>query len=119
MKSLQQYITDLENNGAGVIQESIVGKGYAISQNRAHGASKNKLQSIASKIQSEARKGISEDDPEKRQQIVFTLFIELGNALKVLAEMSRNTINVSTAGVLDQESIKKALEPITRKATRR
>jgi hypothetical protein len=43
---------------------------------------------------------------------LFSLLIEFANALKVQADMSRNEINVGTAGVLDTKDIGKVLQKI-------
>jgi hypothetical protein len=101
---------DYLHNSIEPISESLVGKGFAIGQSRAHASNKSKLQSVLSRIQSNAKKGQSEDDENERFELLFTLFFDLAAAMKIAAELSTNTINVSTAGVLDTESIKKELE---------
>lgn len=101
------------------ISESIVGKGFAIAQSRAHTTNKTKLQSVLSRIQSNAKKGQSEDDESERFELLFTLFFDLAAAMKIASEMSTNSINVSTAGVLDTESVKKELERAFPKKFRR
>lgn len=102
MLGLKEFIDSDRTN----LSESIVGKGYAIAQNRQHASNRSKLLSVASRLKSLAEKGRNEDDQIKQQQILFALFQELANALKVQAEMARNEINVSTAGVLDVVSSK-------------
>lgn len=67
---------------------------------------------ISNRIQTLAKNGITEDDPEKRLDILFSLFLEISNALKVQVEMSRLEINVSTASVLDARDIRKELEAV-------
>lgn len=105
--SLKEYIQEAEKE---TITESIVGKGYAIAQNRHHTSNRSKLLSRISRIQSLARKGISEDEPVKKQDILFSLLLEFSEAFKIQAEMSRNEINVATAGILDMDNIKKLLK---------
>lgn len=92
------------------LQESFLGKSYALIQNKQHSSNRTKLLSVISRIQSLAKKGISENDQEKRSEILFSLFLELASALKVQAEMSRNEVNVSTAGVLDTKDLSKELQ---------
>lgn len=103
---LKDYIERTESE----LNESLVGKAFAVGQHRAHASNKTKLQSVLSRIQSTAKKGLGEEDLEKQLELVFTLFYDLSLALRINAEMSTNSINVSTAGVLDTESIKKELE---------
>lgn len=96
--SLKDYI----QNDSEPISESLVGKGFAISQQRKHAANKTKLLSVVSRIQNLAKKGASEPDPEKQAKLVFQLFFELGNAMKIYAEMSENLVNVGVASHLDR-----------------
>lgn len=103
MKSLKEYLEHPSVN------ESFLGKGYAVIQNRQHGANRNKLSSINSKIQSLTQRGKSEDDSQKQAVIVFEILSEVAKALAVLAEMGRNEVNVSTAGVLDSQNLRKEL----------
>lgn len=105
--SLKDYIQDKEDNP---ISESIISKGFAIAQQRKHAANAAKLQAIASRIQSNARKGMTEDDPEKRSELLFTLFADLASALKITSQMSTNSINVSTVNALFAESVRKELQ---------
>ena len=94
------------------LNESWVGKGFAITQNRAHISQKTKLFSVINKIQNLAKNGMTEDDHEKGSDLLFSLFLELGYALKIQAEMSRHEINVGTAGVLDMKDIGKELQRV-------
>lgn len=97
------------------ISESLIGKTYAIAQNRSHVTNKTKFQSALTRIQSTAKKGLSEEDDVKRIDMLFTMFFDLAAALKVASDMSTNSINVSTAGVLDTESIKRELQRVFQK----
>lgn len=106
-QSLKEYI---QTSKQPLNESSLIGKGFALGQNRAHAGNKNKFQSVLSRIQSNARKGLTEEDSEKRFDLIFTLFFDLAAALKIASEMSTNSINVSTAGVLDTESIKAELK---------
>ena len=100
------------------ISESLLGKTYAIAANRSHATNKSKFQSALTRIQSIAKKGLSEEDEVKRTDTIFTLFFDLAAALKIASEMSTNSINVSTAGVLDTESIKRELQRVFQKNRR-
>ena len=115
-RSLKEFIADSTEDQ---LSESIVGKGFAIGQQRKHASNVTKLQSVISRIHSTAQRGISEDDQHKREAIIFSLFGELGNALKIIAEMSKNSINVSTIGVLDTESVRNELRRISRNQLKR
>jgi hypothetical protein len=107
---MRSTFKDYLHNSKEPITESIVGKGFAIGQQRAHASNKTKLLSVLSRIQSNAKKGQSEDDDNERFELLFTLFFDLATALKIAADLSSNSINVSTVGVLDTESVKKELE---------
>ena len=91
------------------LRESLIGKGFAISQNRQHAANKTKLLSVLSQIQNDCRQGVREVDPNKKLDMLFQVGFEFAGALKVFAEMSMNTNNIGTTAVLDAESIKAAL----------
>jgi len=106
---MRSTFKDYLHNSKEPITESIIGKGFAIGQSRAHASNKTKLQSVLSRIQSNAKKGQSEDDENEKFELLFTLFFDLAAAMKIAAEMSTNSINVSTMGVLDTESVKKEL----------
>jgi vacuolar-type H+-ATPase subunit I/STV1 len=111
LNSLKEYLK-IEGERES-ISESIISKGYAIAQHRAHSSNKNKLNSLLSRIQSNAKKGQTEDNSEERFELLFTLFIDLANAMKVSSEMQANAINVSTAGVLFAENVQRELKKIT------
>lgn len=91
------------------LSESLVGKGFAIGQNRQHAANKTKLLSALSQIQNDCRQGVREDDQNKKIDLIFQVAFEFAGALKVFAEMSTSTNNISTTGVLDAENIQKAV----------
>lgn len=99
------------------LSESLVGKGFAIGQNRQHAANKTKLLSALTKIQNDCRQAVHEDDQNKKIDLLFHVAFDFAGALKILAEMSANTNNVSTTGVLDQENLKKELDPLIKKLT--
>lgn len=46
---------------------------------------------------------------------MFQIAFEFAGALKIFAEMSTNINNISTTSVLDQESLKKELDPLIKK----
>lgn len=106
---MRSTFKDYLHNSKEPIIESIVGKGFAIGQSRAHASNKTKLQSVISRIQTNAKKGQSEDDENERFELLFTLFFDLAAAMKIAAEMSTNSINVSAIGVLDSNDIKNAV----------
>ena len=104
-RSLKDYIQ--ESNEP--ISESLVGKGVAIANNRQHAANKSKLSSQLNLIQNDCRQGVQEADPNKKIEILFQIAYEFAGALKIFAEMSSNTNNVSTTGVLDTANIQKEI----------
>jgi hypothetical protein len=118
MKTLRQHIEDREpisRISDQELRESFVGKGFAISQNRQHASNKTKLFSTISKIQNDCRQGVSESDESKKIDLLFQIGFEFAAALKLYAEMSTNTNNISTTAVLDTENIQKSIEMIVSK----
>lgn len=107
---MRSTFKDYLHNSKEPITESIVGKGFAIGQSRAHASNKTKLQSVLSRIQSNAKRGQSEDDESERFELLFTLIFDLAAAMKIATEMSTNSINVSTMGVLDTKDLSKELQ---------
>ncbi len=97
------------------LSESLVGKGVAISNNRQHAANKTKLLSTLSQIQSNCRHGVHEEDLGKKIDLIFQIAFEFAGAFKIFAEMSTNINNISTTSVLDQESLKKELDPLIKR----
>lgn len=113
MKTVRQIIEDREpisRISDQELRESFVGKGFAISQNRQHAANKTKLLSAITKIQGDCRQGVHEDDQQKKIDLLFQVAYEFAGTLKIFAEMSANTNNVCTTGVLDTENIQKIIE---------
>ena len=113
MKTVRQIIEDREPISRISDQElceSFVGKGFAISQNRQHASYKTKLFSTISKIQNDCRQGVSEGDESKKIDLLFQIGFEFAAALKLFAEMSTNTNNISTTAVLDAENIQKVID---------
>jgi hypothetical protein len=90
--------------------ESLVGKGFAIGQNRQHAANKTKLLSILTQIQNDCRQGVRENEQNKKIDLIFQVAFEFASAMKTFAEMSTSTNNISTTAVLDTENIQKAIE---------
>jgi hypothetical protein len=109
-KSFAEHISD--NRPESKIDESLVGKGFAIGQNRQHAANKTKLLSALSQIQNDCRQGVREDDQNKKIDLIFQVAFEFAGAMKIYAEMSASTNNISTTGVLDAENIQKTIEKI-------
>ena len=118
MKTISQ-IKEERNLLTGIsdqeLSESLVGKGVAISNNRQHAANKTKLFSLISQIQNRCRQGVNEDDQAEKINLQFQIAFDLASALKIFAEMSTNTNNISTTADLDQENFKKELSPIIKK----
>lgn len=118
MKTFREVIS-ADSSDAEQISESLVGKGFAVAQNRQHGSQKNKALSKLGTIQSDCRRAANEEDDQKRNELLFKILFDLATTLKIFAEMSSKNNNVSTAGVLDQENIKKILAPIIKRFGRR
>lgn len=104
MKTFRQTLKEEQ------LDESPIGKGFAIAQNRQHKTHKERLVSKLNLIQNECRQAVQYEDPEKRSDALFKVFFEFAAALRLFAEMSSNINSISTIGVLDSESIKKELE---------
>jgi len=109
---MRSTFKDYLHNSKDMLSESLIGKGFAIGQSRAHATNKSKLQSLLNRVQSTAKKGFSEEDENGRFELLFTLFFDIAAALKIASEMSTNCINVSTAGVLDTENIQRTFERV-------
>jgi hypothetical protein len=106
LKEERNPLTRISDNE---LSESLVGKGFAIGQNRQHAANKTKLLSALTKIQNDCRQGVHEDD-QKKIDTLFHIAFDFAGALRIFAEMSANTNNVSTTGVLDAENIQRTIE---------
>ncbi len=92
-----------------------MGKVAAIAANRQHAAHKTKLIGNLSQIQNDCRRAVLEDNETKRNDLLFQLLFDFATALKSFAEMSGNINNISTAAVLDYESVKKDVQIILSK----
>jgi hypothetical protein len=101
------------------LSESLVGKGFAIGQNRQHAANKTKLLSGLTQIQNDCRQGVREDDQNKKIDLIFQVAFEFAGAMKIFAEMSTSTNNISTTGVLDAENIQKTIANALQKISTR
>ena len=117
MKTIEQIRSSSNSNAIDdeELQESLVGKGVAIIQNRQHGSHKAKLLSNLNQIQNACHQGVREEDDKKRNDLIFQIMFDFANALKSFAEMSANINNISTTAVLDTESIQRELSPLIKK----
>ena len=86
------------------------GYGFAIGQNGQHATNKIKLLSAPTQVQNDCRQGVREDDQNKKIDIIFQVAFEFAGALKVFADMSTSTNNISTTAVLDAENLQKTIE---------
>lgn len=113
MKTLRQIVNERDRTARITdheLQESLVGKGVAIVQNRQHAGSTTKLINTLNKVQSICRDAVLENDQSKKIDTLFQVGFELAGALKLFAEMSANINNISTTAVLDAENIQKVLD---------
>ncbi len=120
MRTLRQIINEEPDHSVITdeqLTESLVGKGFAIGQNRQFQSLKTQAVSKLGQIQTDCKRGIQEDDEIKRDKILFEVIYDLASVLKVFAEMSSKTNNISTTSVLDQENIKKILNGFLSKFT--
>lgn len=120
MRTLRQIINEEPDHSVITdeqLTESLVGKGFAIGQNRQFQSLKTQAVSKLGQIQTDCKRGIQEDDEIKRDKILFEVIYDLASVLKVFAEMSSKTNNISTTSVLDQENIKKILNAFLSKLT--
>jgi hypothetical protein len=114
MKTLKQIISaepacDQDDEQ---LSESLVGKGFAVAQNRQHQTFKSQVLSKLNQVQSDCRRGIQEDDQQVRDKLIFEVLFDLAATLRLFAEMSARTNNVATTAVLDQESSRKDIAAI-------
>ena len=120
MRTLRQIINDEPDHSVITdkqLTESLVGKGFAIGQNRQFQSLKTQAVSKLGQIQTDCKRGVQEADEIKRDKILFEVIYDLASVLKVFAEMSSKTNNISTTSVLDQENIKKILNTFLSKLT--
>ena len=118
MKTLRQIINDepsSDSTSDKELKESLVGKGFAIGQNRQHQSIKNQVLGKLSKVQNDCKRAAQEDDDAKRYKLLFEIVYDLASAMKLFAEMSTKTNNIATTAVLDQENLKKELAPLISK----
>ena len=116
MKSFRQIINEQEEKKAS-LNESVVGKGVALVQNRQHLALRTQALSKLSAIQNDCRLALQADDDRKRSDYLFHALFDLAAVMKDFVEMSTRTNNIAAMAVFDQESLKKELAPLIKKLT--
>jgi hypothetical protein len=121
MKSFRQIIQGQAEakRSNKTIKESLIGKGFSAVQNRQHQTLRTQALSKLSAIQSDCRLAIQEDDERKREEHLFHLIFDLAATLKLFAEMSTCTNNISAMAVFDQESLKRELAPVIKSITQK
>lgn len=122
MKTIRQLIDErdpISRINDQELKESLVGKGVAIAQNRQHAANKTKLISNLNQIQNDCRRAMLEDDEKKRSELLFQVVFDFATAFKLFAEMSVNINNISTTAVLDYESVKKDVQFLISKLSKK
>lgn len=114
MKSFRQMLQEesQKKSSSRQITESLLGKSFAISQNRKHQAHQNKAIGILSSIQNDCKTAVLDNDPEKVSKALFQVLYQLAAVLKEFAEMSANNNSASAIAVMDQESISKEVLPL-------
>jgi hypothetical protein len=92
-KSFKEY-----NSSPELLAESSwLSKGFAIGQRNRHIATRQKLESLASKIISDSNLGKNEKEIASKLNHLFELTSEIGKAFRLLGELSSNVLNVSVA----------------------
>lgn len=90
-------------------ESSLISKGYALGQGNRHETTKRQLESLASQIDSICDRAKREDELEDKINILLDAISKFAGALKLQAELSKNTINVSIATNLLEDDIKSLL----------
>lgn len=102
MKSFLQHIKES--------QQAAYARYYALSQKKRHDVDKAKLDRQAEYLQDATRIGLQSDDAKtKLDQILFGLFY-LGNALRLIGDVSASNINATVSQELPPSEINQNLE---------
>ncbi len=97
-----------------IVESSFFAKGYALIEASRHEQSRQRLNSLASKLNNTASRGRTEADPAKRNQYLFDSLVTIAEALPILGELSRCNIYVSASASVLEENIKDAIEKALR-----
>ena len=115
LKTFTRFIEDEEepnekDNDQETLEESnLISKGYALGQGSRHETTKRQLESLANQIDSICDRAKREDELEDKIDILLDAISKFAGALKLQAELSKNTINVSIATNLLEDDIKSLL----------
>ena len=115
LKTFTRFIEDEEepkeqDGEQETLEESnLISKGYALGQGSRHETTKRQLESLASQIDSICDRAKREDELEGKINILLDAVSKFAGALKLQAELSKSSINVSIATNLLEDDIKSLL----------
>lgn len=114
MKSFRQVLQEEKQSkrSSKLVSESLLGKTFAVNQNRKHQAHQSKAVNILSTIQNDCKAAFLENDPEQFNKALLQVLFRFAGALKEFAEMSASNNSTSAIAVMDQESISKEVLPL-------
>ena len=97
-----------------LVESSFFAKGYALIEASKLEQSRQRLNSLASKLNNTASRGRTETDPAKRNQYLFDSLVSIAEVLPVLGELSRCNIYVSVSSSVLEENIRDVIEKALR-----
>lgn len=101
MKPRKSFAEHLKNQDEiEPIKESLLSKGYAISQNAQHNSATQKISSLASKIASLSHDAKREDDPVKKIDKLCDAVFVMSELFKAQSQQSTNIKNIVVAHAL-------------------
>jgi isopentenyl phosphate kinase len=92
------------------LEESFFSKGYAVSQNGQHNATKQKISTIRSNIHSITNRIKTEGDLHQKIDLLADVADQMMVAIERLSELSTNVKNVVVANALLAENIEATLK---------
>jgi hypothetical protein len=116
MKRLKSFSEHQRSQGQpDPLEESFFSKGYAISQNAQHNATKQKISTIRTNIHSITNRIKTEDDITQKIDLLADLANQMMVAIERLSELSTNVKNVVVANALLAENIEAVITRQIRK----
>ena len=111
MKRLKSFSEHQRSPGQlDPLEESFFSKGYAISQNAQHNATKQKISTIRTNIHSSAIRIKAEEDINLKIDLLADVANQMMVAIERLGELSTNVKNVVVANALLAENIEAILK---------
>jgi hypothetical protein len=107
-KSFAEHVRD--QNDSAPVQENLLSKGYAISQNAQHNSTKQKISAIRSNVHSIVIHFKNEEDLNKKIDLLADIADQMMVAIERLSELSTNVKNVVVANALLSDDLKNRIK---------